>query len=62
MEYRQDDMAMAVANYPVACAIAFREQVEIYVKHVLGWDLKTGRSEEGIMSLVQAFSLQVCFH
>ena len=61
-EYRQDDMAIAVANNPVACAIAFRKQIEIYVKHVLGWNLKTGRSEEGIMSLVQAFSLQVCFH
>lgn len=56
----QDDMSMAVAKNPVACAIAFRDQVEIYVKHIIGWDLKTGRSEEGIMSLVQAFSLQVC--
>jgi len=61
-EYRQDDMAMAVANNPVACAIAFRKQIEIYVEHILGWNLKTGRSEEGVMGLVQAFSLQVSFH
>lgn len=58
-EYSRDDMAEAVANDPVACARAFRKQVEIYVLHILGWDLKTGMSHEGIMSLVQAFSLQV---
>ena len=57
--YSQGDMADAVANNPVACARGFRRQVEIYVKHIVGWDLETGMSNEGVMSLVQAFSIQV---
>jgi hypothetical protein len=57
--YSQNDMAEAVATNPVACARAFRRQVEIYVKHIVGWDLEAGMSNEGIMSLVQAFTIQV---
>jgi hypothetical protein len=57
--YSADDMAEAIATNPVACARAFRKQLEIYVEHILGWDLKTGMSKEGAIGLVQAFSLQV---
>jgi hypothetical protein len=54
-----DEMAEAIAKNPVACARGFRKQVEIYIKHILGWDLESGCSHEGIMSLVQAFTMQV---
>jgi hypothetical protein len=57
--YHPDDMAEAIAKNPVACARGFRKQVEIYIKHILGWDLESGCSHEGIMSLVQAFTMQV---
>jgi hypothetical protein len=58
-EYSADDLAETIASNPVACARAFRNQLEIWVKHILGWNLKTGRSTEGAIGLVQAFSIQV---
>jgi hypothetical protein len=57
--YSADGLAEAIANNLVACARAFRKQLEIYIKDILGWDLKTGTSKACAIGLVQAFSLQV---
>jgi hypothetical protein len=56
-EYSADDLAETIASNPVACARAFRTQLEIWIMHILGWDLKTGRSTEGAIGLVQALSI-----
>lgn len=55
------DMAAAIAANPVACAIAFREQLRIFVENVIGWDLQKNRAHMRGRAMLQvlAFNLQV---
>lgn len=56
-----DNMAAIIAANPAACAIAFREQLTIFIEEVLGWDFETATSRPRVMTEVIAFGLQVSY-
>jgi len=55
------NMAATIAANPVACAIAFHEQLRIFIEEVIGWDLDKQRARECGRAMLQilAFDLQV---
>ena len=54
----KDHMAAVIAANPVACAIAFREQLTIFIEEVLGWNLSKSMGLNRVMTPVIAFDLQ----
>ncbi|KAK3272454.1 hypothetical protein CYMTET_19253 [Cymbomonas tetramitiformis] len=55
----RDDMANTIAANPVACAMAFRAQLKIFIEEIIGWDLTDGISHPRVMAKVIAFNAQV---
>ncbi|KAK3252958.1 hypothetical protein CYMTET_37769 [Cymbomonas tetramitiformis] len=55
----RDDMANTIAANPVACAMAFRAQLKIFIEEIIGWDLTDGISHPRVMANVLAFNAQV---
>ncbi|KAK3257935.1 hypothetical protein CYMTET_32997 [Cymbomonas tetramitiformis] len=55
----RDDMANTIAANPVACAMAFRAQLRIFIEEIIGWNLSDGTSQSRVMAKVIAFNAQV---